>query len=298
MNNVDDINVSRIAQELGLSKSAVSMIKNGKYPYGDETRTRVEERLRQQGWTPADDTTAVTAAEPAAAFETQGQKILMAVLQATLDDGAMTLAVGASGIGKTHVASAFRAKAEAADIPVHYLKCQSNLSPSGLSRCLCEIWQVKSAGGVEQRVLRLRDAIRHNETRQMLILDESDLLHNPRRPEDLIPRLEIARELYEAGLAVALVGLPVLEEAIRSHTGTYFWSRLGYYAPLQPPQPDELFAFCARCGIQDVKTTASYARQRGYFRLIETVSKRAGRVGENAALGLVYLGDSGRKPNE
>jgi DNA transposition AAA+ family ATPase len=280
--------LTEVAQELGVSKATVSQIRAGKYHGNKETEDRISAVLTERGLMSADE----AAPEPViTGFETEGQRLIRATLAATLESREFSLITAPSGVGKTH--SARRYKAETPG--VWYYKVQKSLSVSGMTRVLCDLWQLRTSGSNEQRLLRLMDAVKAGVAR-MLILDEVDLFIDPRRPTSFLDRLEICRELYEAGLAVALVGLPELETAIRAETQSYVWSRLGYYAPVMAPAPDEVFAFCRQAGIQQVQEVANRANRRGYFRYVSKVAERAQLVGEEAALGLVYLGEPGRKP--
>lgn len=282
--------LTEIASDLGVSKATVSLVNQGKYNGSSETKERIEKRLgRRSSATTA--SSSVQSRGDDLPFETSGQRILRSLLQATLEDREFSLITGPSGVGKTHVAQRF-----VMTIPrAHYFKVQANLSTGGLTAVLCDLLQIHATGNNEQRLLRLKAAIRDGAC-ELLVLDEADLFVNQRRPTEFIGKIEICRELFESGLAVALVGLPSLEEAIRSHTQSYIWSRLGYFAPLQAPHPDELYAFCQLCGLTGSSDQITWANRRGYFRLLKKIATRAHRVGETEAAGLVYLGDAeGRK---
>jgi hypothetical protein len=88
------------------------------------------------------------------------------------------------------------------------------------------------------------------------------------------------------------MGLPDLEQAIRAQAASYIYSRLGYYANVQAPTAEELIQFAQRLAVSEKnrRRVIVNATHRGFFRYVAQVAKRATLVGEDAALGLVYVG--------
>jgi hypothetical protein len=122
----------------------------------------------------------------------------------------------------------------------------------------------------------------------MLIVDEADLLADE-SPNKFLRKIEIFRELANV-CAVVLVGLPELDEAIYANVKSYIYSRMGYYAYLKEPEPQELIKYCELKGIKNIRQVAGASMGRGYFRYINKVAKRAKKIGEELALSIMYAG--------
>ena len=256
----------QIANDLGVSPSTVSQVKKGTYTGKPETAAKVQ--------------AALAASVPP--FTTDGQEQMAVVLEAAAEDREFALIVGASGSGKTYVAERFAAERE----DTFYIKMWANPSQGGLLRALCLLTGVAVSGNNDLKLERLRSVA----DGRFLILDESDLLIDPKRADRFLARVEIARELKEAGFGVALMGLPELQVELQRNAASYIYSRIGYHAAPQPPTVADFFRYCDVRGLTKKKDLAKLAAGRGGFRYLDKVARLAPRVGEDAAMQLVFRG--------
>lgn len=263
------ISARQLATDLGVSPSTVSQVKNGSYNGRPETAAKVRAALH-------------VPAPALAPFSTEGQQQIAVVLDATAADQELALLVSPSGSGKTFVAARFAADHEDA----LYLKLWANPSQGGLLRALCLLVGVAVSGNNDLKLERLRAAA----DGRLLILDEADLLIDPQRPDRFLARIEIARELKEAGFGVALLGLPELQTELRRNAASYVYSRIGYHAAPQPPTAEDYYRYCDLHGLVKKKDLAKAAAGRGGFRYLDKVARLTARVGEEAAMALVFRG--------
>lgn len=284
----------QIAEETGVSPATVSLIQNGRYTGRQETKDKVMAKLQKTG-APGDGapemgtglSESVRPAQytpPLSGFSTVGQQIMRAVLQASLDDGEFSLVTAPSGTGKTTVGLDFCDHSGAA-----YFKCRRSMGLGSLLEALCEHFRLSISGTNDRKLGRLSRLPEMGVP--LLLVDEADLLIN-KRGDNFLQMIEVFRELKESGLPVVLMGLPELEQAIRAQAASYIYSRLGYYANVQAPTADEMgrFAELLKLGDKHRRRVIANASHRGFFRYVAQVAKRAALVGEDAALGLVYVG--------
>ena len=224
----------------------------------------------------------------AAPFTTDGQQQMALVLEAAAEDREFALIVAPSGAGKTYVAERFAA---GRDDTLH-LKCWANPSQGGLLRALCLLTGCGVSGNNDLKLERLRalGAELAFTGPRFLILDEADLFIDPKRSDRFLARIEIARELKEAGFGVALLGLPELQVELQRNAASYVYSRIGYHAAPKPPTAEDYYRYCDRHGLKRKKELAQLAAGRGGFRYLDKVARLAPRVGEDAAIGLVFRG--------
>lgn len=258
----------QIAKELDVSPATVSQVKNGHYAGKPETTAKIR--------------AALAAGEPAPPFTTAGQQSMAMVLDAAAEDQEFALIVAPSGAGKTFVAERFTVGRDDA----LYLKLWSNPSQGGLLRALCLLTGVAVSGNNDLKLERLR-AVADG---RFLILDEADLLIDPKRADRFLARIEIARELKEAGFGVALLGLPDLQTELQRNAASYIYSRIGYHAAPQPPTAEDYYRYCDARGLTRKKELAKLAAGRGGFRYLDKIARLAPRVGEDAAIQLVFRG--------
>lgn len=219
---------------------------------------------------------------PPPPFTTPGQEQIAVVLEAAAEDRELALIVAPSGSGKTFVAERFAASRDDA----LYLKLWSNPSQGGLLRALCLLTGVAVSGNNDLKLERLR-AVADG---RFLLLDEGDLLIDPKRADRFLARIELARELKEAGFGVALLGLPDLQTELQRNAASYVYSRIGYHAAPQPPTAEDYYRYCDARGLTQKKELAKLAAGRGGFRYLDKIARLAPRVGEAAAIQLVFRG--------
>lgn len=219
---------------------------------------------------------------PAHPFTTEGQDQMAIVLEAAAEDRELALIVAPSGSGKTFVAERFVAGRD----DTLYLKLWSNPAQGGLLRALCLLTGVAVSGNNDLKLERLRGVA----DGRFLILDEADLLIDIKRADRFLARIEIARELKEAGFGVCLIGLPELQVELQRNAASYIYSRIGYHAAPQPPTADDYYRYCDARGLSQKKDLAKLAAGRGGFRYLDKIARLAPRVGEAAAIQLVFRG--------
>ncbi len=266
------VKISEIAEALNLPRSSLSLLIHGKYK-NEKLRERIMEYLAERAERPEN---------VGRYFQTEGQKRILAVLEATLEDREFSLIVGPSGVGKTYTVQEFISKRKG---NIVYFKITKLMSAGEVLRQLCMAVGTPSYGSNGTKMQRLK--IKAEEF-DMIIVDEADLLVDREKPKSFLKKIEIFRELAEV-TAVVLVGLPELDEAIYENARSYVYSRIGYYARVLEPTPEELWEFARLRGITS-KEVISGAIGRGYFRFIEKVAKRAGKIGEKFAVALMYYG--------
>lgn len=269
-NAIDAVGVSlaTIAKELGVPRPNISLMIHGKYE-NFELREKILKFCREK-------------LKEKPLFQTEGQRRILAVLDATLKDREFSLIVGPSGVGKTYIVQQFISKARG---NIHYFKVTKLMSAGELLRQLCETIGVPSYGSNGAKLKRLKEKAKEID---MLIVDEADLLIEQERPKYFLKKVEIFRELSEV-TAVVLVGLPELDEAIYENTRSYVYSRLGYYARVQEPTAEEIWEFARHRGITNTEVVSG-AMGRGFFRFIDKVAKKAHEIGEEFAVALMYMG--------
>ncbi len=275
-----------------MSPATVSLVKNGRYNGSDETKEKVMAKLKAgapgdgapEGVMVSEGIRPAQYNPPLAGFTTVGQQIIRAVLQASLDDGEFSLVTAPSGAGKTTVGIDFCDQSGAA-----YFKCRRSMGLGSLLDALCEHFHLSISGTNDRKLGRLARLPERGVP--LLLVDEADLLTS-KRGDAFLQMIEVFRELKEDGLPVVLMGLPDLEQTIRAQAASYIYSRLGYYANVQAPTSDELvrFAELLNLGEKHRRRVIVNASHRGFFRYVAQVAKRAALVGEEAALGLVYVG--------
>ena len=214
-------------------------------------------------------------------FQTEGQRRFWAILESAYEDKELALVVGPSGIGKTYTITQYAKNKE--DVVVY--KVAKIMSLGDMLRDLCKVIGVAEYGTNFQKFSRVKEALW---MKKMLIVDEADLLVDD-SPKRFIKKIEVFRELSDA-CAVVLVGLPELDEAIYANIKSYVYSRMGYYAYIKEPSPQELLRYCENHGLKDARKIAGNAIGRGFFRYIDKVARRSLKIGEDLALSIMYSG--------
>ncbi len=257
---------SEIAKSLGVPRSSVTLLLNGKYQ-NKELKAKIEELCNLS----------------VKDFITDAQGRMLAVLEATLDDREFSLIVGPSGIGKTYTINQFIKGKEG----VCLYKAQKIASAGEILKQLCVLLGLPYYSNNGAKLQRIKEFAKENVA--MFIVDEADLMVEDSEKR-FLKKIEIFREISEV-TAVALVGLPTLDDAISRCAESYIYSRLGYYARLREPSPEELLRFAHLEGLKNAEKIVGMAIHRGFFRFIKKVARRAKILNnENIAISIMYLG--------
>jgi len=263
--------LSQLLKERGIeaSPAMLSLLKNGRKE--SALLDQIKKILRE--YLPED--------RQVGQFLTEGQRRILSVLEAAYEDRELALIVGPSGIGKTYTIGKFSQSREG----VVVYKIVKIMALGDFLRDLCRVLSIPEYGTNYQKFIRIRDALRN---KKLLIIDEADLLADD-SPKRFLKKIEVFRELSSV-CGVVLVGLPELDEAIYANVKSYVYSRMGYYACLKEPSPQELLRYCELKGLKESRRIAGNAIGRGYFRYIDKVANRAIKIGEEMALSLMYGG--------
>lgn len=282
-----------IARSTGLSASTVSRICAGTYTAADGAAVaQVRDMLNRSngvksGHTHGESASPAVLSLAAArlpeqtpgllapwggAYCTDGQRLMWAVLRATVEDQELCLLTALSGCGKTYLIERYR---EAYPETLVYRPLRG-ISQSGLLEDLCRLFGVPYSGSNDTRRRRLLDAAKG----RVLVIDEADLLVVGRYARQAVDRLEIYRQLQERGAAVALVGLPGLVQTIVTGGETYVFSRIGYARTAAPPSQDELATYWRaqmagypQAGARAGQVALSAARH-GHLRYLDKLARR------------------------
>jgi DNA transposition AAA+ family ATPase len=257
---------------INVSPAMLCMIKNGQknsHPLKEQIKEILKEYIQSKE------------EKETIKFLTEAQRRMLSVLEATYEDREFALIVGPSGIGKTYIVEKFAEEHEGVVI----YKVAKAMSLGDLLRELCKVLKLPEWGTNYQKFSRIKETLKG---KKMLIVDEADLLADE-SPNKFLRKIEIFRELANV-CAVVLVGLPELDEAIYANVKSYIYSRMGYYAYLKEPEPQELIKYCELKGIKNIRQVVGASIGRGYFRYIDKVAKRAKKIGEELALSIMYAG--------
>lgn len=262
--------VAQLALNTGLSKSTVSRVLRGEYPKDTDAHRRVIAAL---GSSPAPaEVAAARPYIPGEVFTTTGQQLLASVLEAAIEDAEWVIVDGPSGLGKSYSLNTFQARHPDAIL----MKAKYGQSVGAVLESLCRAFEVPVSGTNETRQNRILEAA----AGRVLVVDEADLLASGAMGDRVLRVLELFREIYEAGAAVILAGLPELPRKLAQNGETYVFRRIGYFRSIQAPSPEELARFFIH-SLPDVPLAhakaglaASQARKNGLFGYLAKLAKR------------------------
>ena len=96
-------------------------------------------------------------------------------------------------------------------------------------------------GTLEARLSRIIDELKKSDT-SLLIVDEADVLAETKRPSTAVRMYSVFRQIAEAGIGIALVGLPTLRDFLRRLPG-YMANRLVFDVDGNAPNAREMMDF-------------------------------------------------------
>lgn len=270
-----------VARITGKSAATTSLVLSGKYRGRAETGTEMLAAL-QVHFKPGVKRLAD------GSWKTHGQSVIDSMLELTYQDAEMTCITGPSGIGKTHSARLFAQRRT----DVLYWRAKDGMSVGDVLSSLLSAVHAPENGTNTRKLLRLIEVLKARQI-AMVICDEADLLVNEQNKNRLMKKLVCFRELYEAGMAVALLGLESFELSLRSAGETYFLSRLGYFQKIDGILQSELREYWQGLGgnpngVED-RLALELAPKRGALRFLYKVFRRATAMGSvKQALGLMF----------
>ncbi len=271
---------SEVARITGKSAATVSQVLSGKYKGRPETCGEMAASLQEHFAAPA--------VIQDGKWRTHGQTVIYSMLSLTYEDQEMSCITGPSGIGKTYTARTFATERE----DVLYWRARDGMSVGDVLSSLLSEVGAPDHGTNTKKLFRLIEALKARQV-CMVICDEADLLVNEQNKGRLMKKLVCFRELYEAGIAVVLLGLDSFELSLRNAGETYFLSRLGYFQKIDTVLIPELKEFWKGLGGNpedaEGRLALSLAPKRGALRFLFKVFRRATAMGSvKNALSLMF----------
>lgn len=273
---VKDLGISnaRLAQLSGKSTSTISQVMNGKYAGRPEIISEIfdavvgyEESLDDNGQLPG-----------TIAWLTEGEKLINGILDLTYHTRGFSAVVGPSGIGKTYTSRLF----EEAHPDVLYMRCADGMSMGDVINSLLESVQTPAYGTKTQKMRRCIQALRDKGIR-MILVDEADLLVTEGSKPAILKKISVFREIKEAGIGVAMIGLEAFDDALRVVGETYVTSRIDYFRKVRDTAREELAYYLGLQGFDPETSEAqhaiSLAPKRGSLRFLAKLCSTAGILG-------------------
>jgi DNA transposition AAA+ family ATPase len=226
------LTITDLAKEAGISKTTASLIVSGKYRGSSEKVELVMSVIQKH--TKGNDQ---EKDEQAGVVLTNDQQLMLALLRAAGRFRKFAMLVGPSGVGKTFTCRKYE---EEADVIV--LQARPRWSYGGMLRSLCRVFGVSASGSNDEKLERILEKAQDKQ----VVVDEADLLVRGRTDAQILPMIEVYRQIYEAGASVVLVGLPVLWRAIVRAGETYVFSRIVLAREIGVPAITELVQFWRR----------------------------------------------------
>lgn len=276
--NLSNADVARIS---GKSPSTISQILKGSYPGRPEVGEEILAALSAH--------TLETDSGVEANWTTEGQLLIQSLLSFTYEDRELSVITGPSGIGKTHTIMRFIEN----NPDCLYFRCAESMCASDVVIGLLDVIGITAMGSSTQMIRRCVRALRDQGVR-MVMVDEADLLvSDDKSKRRILKKLSYFREINEAGIGVALVGLESFEDTLRAAGETYVLSRIGYYRKATGTSIAELFSFWESQGMQndaDARYAVNLAQKGGYLRFLKKLSVRTQQLGGNVreALKLMF----------
>lgn len=268
------ISNAKLAALSGKSTATISQVMNGKYAGRPEIISEIfdavvayEETLDDNGQLPG-----------AIAWLTEGEKLISGILDLTYHTRGFSAVVGPSGIGKTYTSRLF----EKAHPDVLYMRCADGMSMGDVINALLEYVQVPAYGTKTQKMRRCIQALKDKGVR-MILVDEADLLVNEGSKPAILRKISVFREIKEAGIGVAMIGLESFDDALRVVGETYVTSRIDYFRKVRDTAREELAHYLGLQGYDPETSEAQHvinlAPKRGSLRFLAKLCSTAGILG-------------------
>ncbi len=294
---VDDsgANYDAIAKRAHACKSTVSRVLTNSYQGADTTKERVLAAAESVAAAARRDTArAETMSErnfsiADSPYITRGQLTMEAILHHTYDLRQFAMITGPSGAGKTHTINRFLATHEDVIIStvIEGMSVPDMLDELAVAAGKARLYSNRHTA----HRLRQAAAALHDAGIKMVIFDEADHWADA-YTNAFLKRLSVARQLWEMGFAVAIVGLDKLADKLEKVGDTYLKSRIGFKRRIKAPTQDELKSFWAFLGGSGNDATVQHLTRRsahnGLLRIIRTVHTMSERVSVETAVNLLF----------
>lgn len=270
-------NNTRLGDQIGFSRSAVSRFLNGDYR-SDELEAKLEEWLRTRE---TGEAAKASQAEPGGKalpekeryYQSKDYLSVMGLCQGCQEEVAAGIVVGKSGFGKTHALRKY------ASLPrVAYIECDVTMAPRDLILAIENaIGMPRSFGTNWERVSRIREFFNLNKG-WLLIVDEADKLMSKYSQN----KMEVLRSFInqrEVGLVIA--GEPRLEVDLKAYLDR-FANRMDFYYKMRGLSGKEVEAYFSGYEVdadamQELLIRATN-NQTGCFRLLDRTLNNVRRI--------------------
>lgn len=274
---------SEIARLSGRSPSTISQVLNNKYRGREDVVREILDALEK-------DIPATSEAESGTKpWLSSGEELIEGILNLTYYNRGFSAIVGPSGLGKTFTAQYF---AEGRP-DVAYTRCNDGMSMGDTVQLVLDITGNKGYGTKTQKMKTAIRSLRERKIR-MILVDEADLLVTERGNKPaILKKISVFREVKEAGIGVAMIGLESFDDTLREVGETYVTSRIDYFRRVTTPRSEELAYYLAGQGwdpgLPESKRAISMAPSSGLFRFLEKLTQAATFVGSlTEALNMIY----------
>ncbi len=269
-------NNTRLGDQIGFSRSAVSRFLNGDYR-SDELEAKLEEWLRAQE---TEEEVKASQAEPGRKlpekeryYQSKDYLSVMGLCQGCQEDVGLGIVVGKSGFGKTHALKKY------ASLPrVAYIECDDTMAPRDLILAIeNSIGMPRSFGTNWERVNRIREFFKLNKG-WLLIVDEADKLISKYTQK----KMEILRGIFDqSDVAMVVAGEPRLETEIKSNLER-MGNRMDFYYKMRGLSAKEVEAYFSGYEVdaeamQELLIRATN-NQTGCFRLLDRTLNNVRRI--------------------
>lgn len=257
----------------GKSTSTISQVLNGTYKGREEVIDEILTSLIKHEEAHSDDSQVVTSQ-----WLTEGEQLISGLLSLTYHTTGFCAVVGPSGIGKTYTTKLFASTRS----DTAYIRCADGMSMGDVIQAVLDITGLPAYGTKTQKMRRAITGLKEQGIK-MLLVDEADLLVTDGSKPAILRKISVLREIKEAGIGIAMIGLESFDEALRSVGETYVTSRLDYFRKVRDTTSEELSYFLATNGwdtdTPDAKHAISLAPKRGSLRFISKLSATAKFLG-------------------
>jgi DNA transposition AAA+ family ATPase len=261
---LSNTDLARISEK---STGTVSLVLNGKYRGRPEVIEEMLASLEELSRQPSDI--------PPVKWLTEGETIIRGILNLTYHSNGFAAVVGPSGLGKTFTAKYFAETHSG----VAYARCSDGMSMGDAIQLLLDI---TSSPGYGTKTQKLKKAIRalKDKNIRMILIDEADLLVTEisNKPA-ILKKISVFREVKEAGIGVALIGLESFDDTLRIVGETYVTSRIDFFGRIDNPSGGELSYYLANQGwdpeLPEARTLLAQAPKNGLFRFLEKIANAA-----------------------